>query len=68
MVHLLSSSKSVPTVLYCGVTDCCFSLLYIEEDLMSDVGKGHKSEGDGQSQANAQVKTEQNILKFRFFH
>ena len=31
------------------------SLLYIEEDLLSDVGKGHKSDGDPQDQANAQV-------------
>ena len=32
------------------------SLLYIEEDLLSEVGKGHKSDGDPQDPAtNAQV-------------
>ena len=31
------------------------SLLYIEEDLLSDVGKGHKSEGDAQQRPAAEV-------------
>ena len=30
-------------------------MLYIEEDLLSEVGKGHKSEGDGDPTSSAQV-------------
>ena len=32
------------------------SLLYIEEDLLPDVGKGHKSDGDPREETNTQVR------------
>lgn len=42
-----SVSKGSPKVL---INLSHSSLLYIEEDLLSEVGKGHKSEGDSQEQ------------------
>ena len=43
------------------------SLLYIEEDLLSEVGKGHKSEGDSQEQnPAAQVRYWLASVEFKY--